>query len=102
MNHYTDPTSAKAIASQPDWVFEAHQPPGDHPYGAYFTTLAHDAPNLAVRRGIPRTKLAFVFDFTDRGDLTPLRGGRGRYVLYSAVDYTVAKERQVSQRMTGL
>ena len=40
----TTPSSA----SQPDWLFIAHQPPGDHPRGAYFTTLEPSAPNLAI------------------------------------------------------
>jgi hypothetical protein len=102
MNHYTDSTGAKAIGSQPDWVFKAYQPPGDHPFGAFFTTLAPNAPNLSARLGIPRERLTFLFEFTDRGDLIQLRGGRGKYVLYSPTDYTVTKDRQVSKGATGL
>jgi hypothetical protein len=102
MHHYTDRRGYRGISSQPMWLFEAHQPPGDHPRGAYFTTLPPTTPNLAVRLRIPREKLTYGFDFTDVGDLVPLRGGRGDYVLYSPEDYAVAPERQNASGETGL
>jgi hypothetical protein len=94
MNHYTDAAGYNAIASQPDWLFLAQEPPGDHPRGAYFTTLEPGTPNLANKLRIPRSKLAFILSFLDKEDLIPLRGGRGAYIFYSPTDYTVARERQ--------
>jgi hypothetical protein len=94
MNHFTDQTGYNAIRSQTIWRFLANQPPGNHPFGAYFTTLAPGTPNLAARLRIPNAKLQFVFEFLDVGDLTPLPGGRGRYVFYCPTDYTVDQPRQ--------
>lgn len=103
MNHFTDEPGFKAIGSQPVWLFRALKPPGPHPFGAYFTTLDASVPNLAPRLRIPRTKLAFVFSFSERqGDLRPLRGGRGRYVFHSPHDYAVEQPRQISKGATGL
>jgi len=94
--HYTDDEGYKAIGSLPVWVFRASKPPGDHPKGAYFTTLAPGARKLALRLRIPRAKLAFVFCFRDNEDLIPLRGGRGRFVFYSPTDYAVEEDRQIA------
>ena len=81
-------------ASSP-WQFRASQPPGERPFGAYFTTLPPGTPNLAKKLGIPKSKLEFVFTFIDTGDLTPLRGDRGRWIFYSLGDYYVGSERQL-------
>ncbi len=103
MNHFTNERGFGSIGSQPVWLFRAQKPPGDHPVGAYFTTLDASAPNLAARLRIPRSKLAYVFSFAEHdGDLRPLRGGRGRYVHYSPHDYSVEVERQISKGATGL
>lgn len=102
MNHYTDSAGYSAITSQLDWLFIAHQPPGDHPKGAYFTTLEPGTPNLANKLRIPRTKLAFVLSFRDQADLIPLRGGRGAYIFYSPTDYTVSRERQTRKERIEL
>jgi len=96
--HYTDDAGFNAISSQVDWLFVASQPPGDHPKGAYFTTLGPKTLNLAQRLGIPRKKMSHYFAFEDRGDLKPLRGGRGESIVYSRVDYRVENERQVASR----
>jgi hypothetical protein len=92
--HYTDAAGFKAIVSQKEWLFRASRPPGGHPRGAYFTTKSPDTPNLATRLGIPAEKTAHYFSFEDRGDLTPLPGGRGAYVFFSIVDYRVEYQRQ--------
>ena len=102
MNHFTDKSGYNAISSQPDWCFKASKPPADHPVGAYFTTLAPQSPNLAVRLRIPREKLKFVFQFFDAGDLLPLEGGRGAYIFYSPSDYVVVESRQRFKGETGL
>jgi hypothetical protein len=92
--HYTDQTGYNAIRSQATWRFIAQQPPGNHPFGAYFTPLPQTTRNLAQKLRIPRDKLKYVFEFTDAGDLTPLPGGRGQYIVYSPTDYEVDKSRQ--------
>lgn len=92
--HYTDEVGFKAIGSQRTWVFRASRPPGDHPIGAYFTTLGPGISNLAKRLRIPRSKTEFVFCFADRGDLWPLEGGRGQFIWYSPCDYEVEPARQ--------
>lgn len=102
MFHYTDRDSYNAISSQRVWCFKASQPPGDHPFGAYFTTLPSDTPNLAKRLRIPRSKLAYFFEFLDIGDLTPLPGGRGEYIFYSPEDYLAEPDRQIAHGATGL
>jgi hypothetical protein len=94
MYHYTDRSSLKAISSQVDWMFVASQPPGQHPKGAYFTTLGPETMNLALRLGIPREKTEHYFSFVDSGDLEPLRGGRGKYIFFSTADYCVESKRQ--------
>jgi len=103
VNHFTNHDGYNSISSQVDWLFKAAKPPGDHPFGAYFTTLDATTPNLAARLRIPREKLAYFFQFRDRpGDLVPLEGGRGRFVFYSPTDYTVEEDRQVDSGDTGL
>jgi len=93
--HYTDDDGFKAIRAHPTWVFKAAQPPGDHPRGAYFTTLRPDAANLAKRLRIPKAKIAFVFYFSNGSDLKPLEGGRGAFIFYSPDDYAVERNRQI-------
>src|SRR6266849_6159819 len=89
MNHFTDRDGYNAISSQPVWVFIAAQPPGSHPFGAYFTTLPLETPNLAQRLRIPKSKLKYIFVFSGDQGLTPLPGGRGEYIFYSGTDYPV-------------
>jgi len=91
--HYTDLDSYNAIAASPVWVFRASKPPGDHEFGAYFTAYAPNRP--LYKLGIPAQKRTHVFCFTAADDLKPIRGGRGRYILFSATDYHVPKARQV-------
>jgi hypothetical protein len=93
--HYTDADGFKPIRAQAIWVFKADQPPGDHPRGAYFTTLRPDTAKLAQRLRIPRAKIAFVFYFSNGSDLKPLEGGRGAFIFYSKDDYAVEKKRQI-------
>jgi hypothetical protein len=92
--HYTDRDGGKAVGSQRTWTFRSGQPPGDHPFGAYFTTLGPETINLAKRLRIPREKLEYVFCFTDNSDMKRLEGGRGEFILYSPSDYTVEEARQ--------
>ena len=102
MFHYTDKDGYNAIASQPVWLFLAGQPPGDHPFGAYFTPLTPSTRNLSKKLGIPRRKLAWAFEFVDIGDLIPLPGGRGEHSLYSPDIYRVEPSRQIDYGATGL
>jgi hypothetical protein len=104
MNHFTDLPGWNAIRSQSVWLFRAAQPPGGHPFGAYFTTLDSTDANLAVKLRIPREKLGYVFGFRDRDpvDLLPLPGGRGRFIFYSSNDYAVDESRQIAHGATGL
>ena len=100
MYHYTDQAGYNSIRSGVDWIFKAHQPPprdSDHPRAAYFTTLPPGTKNLSPRISVPKVKLAYVFAFQDAGDLTPLRGGRGIYVLFSTTDYVVPVARQLTE-----
>lgn len=99
--HYTNDAGYKAIRAQPVWVFKISKPPGDHPGGVYFTTLPPETPKLALRLRIPRTKLEFAFCFLDRGDLVPIPGGRGKFILYSPSDYSVDEQRQVAAGTTN-
>jgi hypothetical protein len=73
---------------------------GDHPFGAYFTTLPRGTRNLAQRLRIPKSKLQYVFEFTDAGDLTPLPGGRGQFIFYSPNVYEVEPSRQGYEGVT--
>jgi len=104
MNHFTDLPGWNAIRSQREWFFKAKQPPGDHPFGAYFTSLESGEPNLATKLRIPREKLAYLFTFRDREprDLLRLPGGRGRFIFYSLDDYAVEEPRQLANGETGL
>lgn len=95
MHHYTNLASYNAIRASTVWRFIAGQPPGNHPFGAYFTTLPPGTPNLAKKLRIPASKLGYVFIFVDVGDLTPLPGGRGAYIFYSPIDYHVVEDRQI-------
>jgi hypothetical protein len=94
--HYTNTSGYKAISSQRTWVFKASKPPGDHPKGAYFTTLPPGTPNLAkrlfIRGGAEKTE--FVFSFAGGEDLKPIEGGRGQFIFYSETDYSVSKDQQ--------
>jgi hypothetical protein len=94
MLHYTDDAGYKAISSQVDWTFKASQPPGDRPFGAYFTTLRPEAHRFSARTRIPRGKQAFVFGFDGQDGLEPVDGGKGAYIFWSRVDYLVVKARQ--------
>jgi len=89
--HYTTPSGHKAISSQPDWKFRASKPPGPHPIGAYFTPLPPNTPRLCSKLLIPREKVEFVFEFTGGEELLPIEGGRGQHIVYSPVDYIVAR-----------
>jgi len=102
MNHFTNRDGYMAISSQPTWLFKAAQPPGDHPFGAYFTTLDTTAPGLAARLRIPREKLAYIFSFNPPGELQPLPGGRGDYIFFSPTDYPVPRAAQTFGGPTGL
>lgn len=99
MNHYTDKVGYNGIRATPVWRFVAAQPPDpkNHPFGAYFTTLSPDTKNLAIRLGIPRAKIEYLFSLDDTGDLTPLNNDRGEFIFYSPSDYLVEKDRQVYQ-----
>jgi hypothetical protein len=88
--HYTDRDGFNGIRSQPTWLFRAERQRSSHlPNGAYFTTLELNEPTAALffaRTRIPRSKRGFVFQFRDAGDMIPLDGDRGRFVLYSPRD----------------
>lgn len=98
MFHYTNSKGYNAIRSQLTWLFRASKPPGDHPKGAYFTTLTPGTANLGKRifvRGC-RDKLEFVFCFSGTEDLKPLPGGRGVLIFFSEDDYSVEQNRQIA------
>lgn len=99
--HYTNRHGFNAIDAQQIWLFKASKPPCENPVGAYFTTLHEDTPLLANKLRIPREKLAFMFSFGDACDLQPIRGDRGRFILYSPKDYQVEQDRQVEARVTN-
>jgi hypothetical protein len=94
--HYTNDKGYKAISSQQTWLFKAAKPPGDHPKGAYFTTLQPGTRNLAKRLFVRGSsdKITYVFCFSGGDDLKPLEGGRGAFIFYSEDDYPVEEERQ--------
>lgn len=103
MYHFTDKEGYNAIRAGVEWRFKIGRPPKrdpEHPPAAYFTTLGPCEPNLDRLR-IPSGKRQYVFAFTDLGDLTPIRGGKGRYILFSNADYVVARVRQLPL-LTGL
>ena len=89
--HYTTVNGHKAISSQPDWTFRAPKPRGPHPFGAYFTPLPPSSSRLCSKLLIPRVKVECVFEFTGGEDLLPVEGGRGQHIVYSPVDYVVAR-----------
>jgi len=91
MLHYTNQDGWNSIRSQVNWSFRAQKPPGDHPLGAYFTTLPPNTRNLLKKLRIPRSKSEFVFCFRHSIELIRLDGGRGEYVWYSPDDYEVEK-----------
>lgn len=94
--HFTNGDGFKAIGCQPTWVFKASKPPGDHPSGAYFTTLPPGTRNLAKRLFVRggAEKVRFVFSFWGADHLQPLEGGRGAFIFYSTDDYHVDRSRQ--------
>lgn len=94
--HYTDQGGYNAIRAQAVWRFIASQPPGEHPFGAYFTTLGRGTKNLTQRLRIPKSKVRFFFEFVDLGDLIPLPGARGRFIFYSPGDYDIDPSRQIN------
>src|SRR5262249_47746018 len=94
MNHFTNRDGYNGIRASSPWRFRANQPPGDHPFGAFFTTLPAGTPNLAKRLGIPKRKLEYLFSFDDQGDLKQLPGDRGEWIYYSSQDYFVEQDRQ--------
>jgi hypothetical protein len=97
--HYTDGAGFKAISSQKDWVFRVSQPPGDRAFGAYFTTLPPNAHRFSARTRIPKSKQLYLFGFDGREGLEPVDGGKGSYIFFSRVDYSVSVPRQ---RYNGL
>src|SRR5690348_8945992 len=101
--HYTDEVGYKAIGSQVTWVFKASKPPGNHPKGAYFTSLPPGTKNLAKRLFIRggAEKVRFVFCFSGTEGLSPLDGGRGEFIFYSHEDYVVEPLRQGSHGRTA-
>lgn len=102
MRHYTNKPGFDAIRSQTTWCFKANKPPDAKPYGAYFTTLSPETPNLAKRLRIPRGKLLHQFVFFGAHGLRRLSGDRGEYVLFAAEDYMVTPVRQEFHGKTGL
>jgi hypothetical protein len=95
--HYTDRDGFNSIRAAIDWRFKAHQPPpGDTnpPRACYFTTRGPETKNLSQKLRVPKRKLEYVFVFEEAGDLTPLRGNRGEWILYFAEDYVVRRDRQ--------
>ena len=94
-HHYTDQAGYNGIRALIPWHFVASQPPGNHPFGAYFTTLPRGTKNLAQKLRIPKSKTQYVFEFTDLKDLIPLPGGRGHYIFFSPSDYDVEKPRHL-------
>lgn len=101
--HFTNKNGYNAISSQLIWLFKASQPPGDHPSGAYFTTLPPTTKNLGKRlfvRGC-RDKLEFMFQFSGNEGLLPLPGGRGEWIFYSPDDYSVDTDRQITHGPTA-
>lgn len=101
MHHYTDSAGFKSIGSQPTWHFLASEPPGSHPFGAYFTTLPPNTLHLVKRLRIPRSKIEYVFEFVGDPGLVPLRGGRGDFIFFSKADYPVEPPRHVFKGRTG-
>lgn len=102
MQHYTDLNGYNGISSHPTWRLVAAAPPGEHPFGAYFTNLGPETRHLAKRLRIPKSKLAYRFEFVGEEGLEPMDGGRGAFILFSACDYLVEPPRQRFKGPTGL
>ena len=95
MAHYTDRDGFNGIGAAIVWRFIASQPPApQHPLGAYFTTLTRSTPLLAQRLRIPRSKIEYVFEFDDAGDLEAIDGVRGAFIFFSRTDDLVPEPRQ--------
>jgi hypothetical protein len=92
--HYTDIDGFKAIASQQTWMFEASQPPGNRPFGAYFTRLLPSDNKLAAGTRLPVRKREYVFAFEGSEGLEPVPGGKGEYNLWTSEDFAVPPGRQ--------
>src|SRR5262245_52020646 len=94
--HYTDKDGYNGIRSAPDWIFKAHQPPKDHPSGAYFSRLLPNRSLLANRLRVPDRKVEYCFEFEDNDDLKEIPGDRGQrgISLFSPTNYIVPKARQ--------
>jgi hypothetical protein len=92
--HYTDQPGWNAVRSQKDWTFKASQPPGDRPYGVYFTTLRIDAPKFHKKTRIPVEKQQYVFGFIGKDGLEERDDGKRPYILLSPIDYVVVENRQ--------
>jgi hypothetical protein len=92
--HYTYSSGWNAIRSQPDWTFRATQPPGDRPFGVYFTTLRVDAPLFSKKTRIPVEKQEYVFAFVGTDGLDERDEGKRSFILISPTDYVVLGTRQ--------
>lgn len=92
--HYTGKPAWNAIRLQKDWTFKASQPPGDRPYGVYFTTLRIDAPLFYKKTRIPVEKQEYVFVFVGKDGLEERDDGKRPYILICATDLTVLEHRQ--------
>lgn len=75
--HYTDADGFKAIGSQLTWVFKAHQPRGERPFGAYFTRLLPSDNKISAGTMLPTIKRGYVFAFAGEDGLRPVQGGKG-------------------------
>ena len=91
--HYTDADGYKAIVSQQIWLFKAGQPPGDRPFGAYFTRLLPSDNKLAAGTRLPKRKREYAFAFEGSEGLRPVPGGKGAYNLWTEADYPVTPAR---------
>lgn len=76
------------------WVFKAHLPRGERPFGAYFTRLLPSDNKLAAGTRLPRSKREYVFAFEGTTGPEPVAGGKGEYNLWTDSDYEVTPDRQ--------
>jgi hypothetical protein len=98
MHHYTNRAGFNGIHAHATWPFKANQPRQQrHPFGAYFTMLGPDTPNLCKKLFIPNEKREFCFSFNPPTPLRPLEEKRGvvHQIYYSPVDYYVPREHQI-------